>query len=83
MKTKKLESDVFQDVGVYRHAIIHRGNKLQKEPKVFLFFGKGEVVSLTDDHIDIIFRTVVDELNRIGREYYGTDPQFRFDRPMN
>ena len=82
-KSQELESDVFQDIGVYRRAILHRGNKLQKDPEVFRFFGKGEGVSLTSDHIDTIFRGVVDELNRIGREYYGTDPQFSFDQPMN
>ena len=78
-----LESDVFKDVNVYRRAIIHAGGKLQEKPKVFRFFEKGEEVSLTQKHIDLIFRQVVDELNRIGREHYGTDPQFSFDRPMN
>lgn len=82
-ESNDLKSDVFQDVGVYRHAILHRGNKLQKEPKVFRFFGKGEVVSLTNEHVDIIFRGVVDELNRIGREHYGMDPRFSFEQPMN
>ena len=82
-KSQELESDVFQDIGVYRHAILHRGGKLQKEPQVFRFFRKGEIVSLTNEHVDTIFRGVVDELNRIGREYYGTDPQFSFDQPMN
>ncbi len=78
-----LESNVFQDIGLYRHAILHRGNKLQKEPQVFSFFKKGEVVSLTNGHVDTIFRRVVDELNRLGRDHYGTDPQFSFDQPMN
>lgn len=78
----ELESDVFKDVNVYRRAIIHAGGKLRDEPKVFHFFRRGEVVSLTDDHIDTIFRRVVDELNRIGRDHYGADPQFNFDQPL-
>ena len=78
-----LKSDVFQDVNIYRQAVIHAGGKLGKEPKVFRFFGKGEEVSLTSDHIVLIFRRVVDELNRIGRNCYHTDPQFRFDWPLN
>ena len=78
-----LKSDVFRDVNVYRRAIIHAGGKLRDEPKVFNFFKKGEEVSLTSKHIDLIFRRVVDELNRIGRVYYGTDPQFSFDQSLN
>ena len=73
-----LESDVFKDVNVYRRAIIHAGGKLQEKPKVFRFFEKGEEVSLTQKHIDLIFRQVVDELNRIGREHYGTGPAVQF-----
>ncbi len=78
-----LKSDVFKDVNVYRRAIIHAGGKLQDKPKVFCFFEKGEEVSLTQKHIDLIFRHVVEELNRIGREHYGTDPQFSFDKQLN
>ena len=78
-----LNSDVFRDVNVYRRAIIHAGGRLRDEPKVFGFFEKGEEVSLTHKHIDLIFRHVVDELNRIGKEHYGTDPQFSFGHPLN
>ena len=78
-----LKSDVFRDVNVYRRAIMHASGKLQDEPKIFNFFKKGEEVSLTSQHIDLIFRGVVDELNHIGIEHYQTDPQFSFDHPMN
>ena len=77
-----LKSAVFRDVNVYRRAIAHAGGKLPDEPKVFHFFRKGEEASLTNAHIEFIFRSVVDELNRIGRDCYGTDPEFSFDQPL-
>ena len=81
-RKNNIKSDVFSDINKYRQAIIHTGGKLDKNPKVFRFFRKGEVVSLTNEHVEIIFRSAVDELNRIGRDYYGTDPQFSFDQPL-
>lgn len=77
-----LKSDVFGDVNMYRQAAIHAGGKLDKEPKVFRFFKKGEEASLTNEHIEVIFRYVVDELNRIGKDHYSTNPQFSFDQPL-
>ena len=77
-----LGSDVFGDVRSYRHAIMHAGGRLGTEPRVFRFFAKGDKVTLTADHIDIIFRAAIDDLNRIGEEYFGTNPGFNFETPM-
>ena len=78
----ELGSDVFGDVRRYRHAIMHTRGRLRVEPKVFRFFRKGDKVTLTADHMDIIFRTAIGDLNRIGKEYFGTNPRFNFETPM-
>ena len=74
---------MFGDVRSYRHAIVHAGGRLGTEPKVFRFLAKGDKVTLTADHIDIIFRAAVDDLNRIGEEYFGTNPRFNFETSMH
>ncbi|MCY4532697.1 MAG: hypothetical protein OXC84_10270 [Gammaproteobacteria bacterium] len=79
----QLKSDVFRDLNRYRQAILHNEAQLSEKPKVIRLFRKGDQVTLTRDHMDTIFRKVIVELNRIGRDYYGKDPGFRFDVPMH
>ena len=81
-KKNDLGSDVFGDFRIYRNAIMHANGALGDEPKVFFFFSKGEKVVLSSDHIDTMFRTAIDELNRIGKEYFGTNPRFSFEEPL-
>ena len=76
-------SDVFRDLNRYRNAILHTGSELRDEPRAIHFFRKGEEVSLTHEHMERIFEIVVEDLNRIGRDCYGTDPQFSFDIPLH
>ena len=78
-----IKSDVFRDLMLYRRAIVHASSKLRDEPKVLRFFGKNEIICLTDEHLDMAFREVVNELNRIGTTYYGCDPCLSFDYPLN
>ena len=78
-----LESDVFHDLNKYRQAILHAGGKLQVEPKEIDFFAKGDIVELTENHMDSIFRLVVHDLNRIGQAHYGTDFKFTFEKDLN
>ena len=82
-KKSDLGSDVFQDVRMYRNSIMHVHGTLRDEPKVFHFFGKGDEVTLTSDHVDIMFITAIDELNRIAKEYFGTNPRFSFEEPLH
>ena len=77
-----LVSDVFGDVRTYRHAIVHSNGRLEDEPEVFHFFRKGQVLALTSEHVDVIFRLVIDDLNRMGKEYFHMDPRFNFEEPM-
>ncbi len=77
-----LGSDVFGDVRMYRHAIMHAGGRLGAEPRVFRFFGKGDRVTLTAGHIEVIFKAAIDDLNRIGEEFFGTNPRLNFETPM-
>lgn len=78
-----LKSDVFHDLNRYRQAILHGGGQLREHPKEIMFFRKGERVDLGRGHMDLLFRMVVDELNRFGVEQYGRDPGFTFDKRMS
>ena len=79
----KIESDVFQDLNKYRQAILHGSGKLDREPKVIRFFKKGNVVSFTSNQMHELFSILIEELNRIGETYYGENPRFSLDKPLN
>ena len=81
--TNAVESAVFGDLTKYRNAILHKSNRLRATPDVLRYFAKGDEVSPTPDQIDSIFRDLTDELNRIGRKYYDTDPGFAFSKRLN
>ncbi len=78
----ELASEVFQDLNKYRQAILHRGSKLDREPTELGFFGKGDVVAFTKDQMHDLFALLIEELNRIGKKYYGQDPGFTLDKPI-
>ena len=78
-----LKSDVFYDLNKYRQAILHAGGTLRTEPRALRLFRKGDQVAFTHEHMHQVFRTLMDELNRISREFYGIDTQFVFDTPLN
>lgn len=78
-----LKSDVFRDLNKYRQAILHAGGTLREEPRALRIFRLGEQVLLTTEHMEQIFSTVVDELNKIREEHYGQCPKFRFDAPLH
>ena len=82
LQKNDLKSDLFHDLNRYRQAILHGGGRLQNRPKKIPFFRKGERVDLTGDHMDSMFRMVVNELNRLGVEHYGDNPGFTFDKSM-
>ena len=79
----EIESAVFGDLNKYRNAIVHKRGRLDATPKALRYFAKGDEISPTSDHIDSIFRDLIDELNRLGREYYNTDPELVFARRLN
>lgn len=79
----KVKSDVFKELNWYRQAIIHGSGTLDKNPKIICFFKKGEIVSLTKDHMHELFSILIDELNRLGETYYGKNPQFSLPRLLN
>ena len=64
-----LASNVFHDLNRFRQAILHAGGKLDIQPKTIPLFNKGDEVILTTGDINLIFRLIVDELNRIGRSF--------------
>ena len=78
-----LKSDVFGDLNKYRNAILHAEATLREEPRVLPFFRKGQQILLTSEHMETVFSTIVDELNKIGEEHYGQNPDFRFKMPLH
>ena len=79
----KIVSDVFGDLREYRHAILHREGRLDKDPKVIRLVKKGEIVSLTGEDMHVLFSILIEELNRIGKIYYRQNPGFSFDKFLN
>ena len=79
----EVKSDIFYDLNRYRQAILHAGGVLVGKPKVIHLFKPGDEVLLTDDHMYQIFSHLIDELNRIGKTYYGQDPQLSLDKSLN
>ena len=78
-----IKSDVFQDVRIYRNSILHANGTLDQVPKIFRFFSKGDKVTLTSQDIDEIFRAAIDELNRIAKKYFDTNPRFILEEPLH
>ena len=82
LREPDVTSELFADLTRCRNAIVHGGG-LRRNAKVLPFFRKGDTITLTKDQIDTIFRMLVVDLNRIGREFYDSDPGFRFDKRLN
>ena len=80
---RKIKSDVFRDLNMYRQAILHVNGRLDRETNVLNFFNRGETVAFTENQMTELFSTLVCELNRIGKEYYKIDPGFSFERALN
>ena len=78
----KVQSDVFQDLNKYRQAILHSGSLLDRVPMKMKFFSKGERVAFTDEQMESLFACLVEELNRVGSEYYKAHPGFTFEKPI-
>ena len=78
----EIESDVFHDLNKYRQAVLHAGGRLVGNPKVMKFCKSGEEVLLSEKNIHDMFVALTNELNRIGRDYYGQDPGFSLNKPM-
>ena len=78
-----IESIVFQDLNKYRQAVLHASGRLDREPEVVRLFSKGDVVAFTKEQMYTLFSTLIDELNRLGRTYYGQDPRLTLDKSMS
>ena len=78
-----VKSDVVHDLNKYRQAILHAGGRLDSKSKVLRLFRKGDEVDLNTSQMGALFRELIDELNRIGREYYHTDPEFTFEKRLH
>ncbi len=75
-------SAVFADLNKYRQAILHVNGRLDRDPEILKFFVKGDVVEFSETQMHDLFAQLVEELNRIGGEYYEANPGFTFDSPI-
>ena len=78
-----IESDVFRDLNMCRQAILHVSGRLDAKLIALRLFRRGDAVSFTGDQMYELFAALIRELNRIGEAYYGKNPEFTFDRPLN
>lgn len=79
----ELTSEVFADLNHMRRAILHIRNRMANEPTAIRIYRKGDIVTLASEHMKLIFEAIIEDLNRIGREHYGSNPQFRLYAPLN
>lgn len=77
-----IKSGVFGDLNKYRQAILHVGSCLDREPEVAKFFKEGDKVDFTEDQMTELFSVMIEELNRIGKEYYKSDPGFSLEQAL-
>ena len=78
-----IQSDVFKDLNMFRQAVVHGGGVLRRNPQVLKLFSQGQEVVLSNEHMHDIFAKLIEELNRIGREYYSTSPGFTLNKVLN
>ena len=81
-KKNDVRSDVFADLNKYRQAILHVDGRLDRDSEILNFFVKGDVVEFSEPQMHELFAQLVEELNRIGGEYYGANPGLTFDSPI-
>ena len=78
-----IKSDVFQDLNLYRQAVLHAKGQLDREPKVMRFLRKGDAVSLTKQNMDELFSELVGALNHLAETYYGIqNAGFTLNKPL-
>lgn len=78
-----VKSALFGDLNKYRRAILHARSRLASKPEVLPYFAKDDEISPTSDQMFAIFQDLIGELNRLGREYYDTDPELGFGRRLH
>ena len=78
-----ISSDVFHDLNKFRQAILHAGSRLDEETKAIHFFRKGDTVAFTENQMTELFAAIIEELNRIGNEYYNMNPGFSFKQALD
>lgn len=78
-----VESDVFYDLNTYRQAAVHSFQIIKREPRILTYFAEGDRMEFTAQQMQHLFRQLIDELNRIGAVYYGSDPGFSLDQRLN
>lgn len=78
-----IASQVFRDLNIYRRAAVHAGRILREQPKVLPFLSKNAALRFTADEMQTLFELLIDELNRVGRDYYQTNTNFALSRALH
>ena len=77
-----IESDVFRDLNLCRRAVVHAGRIVRSQPKVLPFLSKGAAMQFSAADMQRLFELLIEELNRLGRDYYRTNTKFTLSRSL-
>ena len=78
-----VKSEVFRDLNIYRRAAIHAGRIVRSQPKVLPFLSKDAGLRFSPADIQRLFELLIDDLNRLRRDYYHTNPGFSLSQRLN
>ena len=78
-----VKSEVFCDLNIYPRAAVHARRVVRDQPRVLPFLSKGAALRFTAADMQRLFELLVDELNRLCRDYYRTNANFSLSRRLN
>ena len=78
-----VKSEIFRDLNIYRQAAVHARRIVRSQPKVLPFRSKGAALRFSPADMQRLFELLIDELNRIGRDYYHASTSFSLSRKLN
>ena len=78
-----VKSEIFRDLNIYRRAAVHARRIVRSQPKVFPFLSKDAALRFSPADMQQLFELLIDELNRIGRDYYHINTNFSLSRTLN
>ena len=78
-----VKSEIFRDLNIYRRAAVHAGRIVRSQPNVLPFLSKNAALRFSPADMQRLFELLIDELNRLGRDYYHTNTSFTLSRTLN
>ena len=78
-----VKSEIFRDLNIYRRAAVHARRIVRSQPKVLPFLSKDAALRFSPADMQRLFELLINELNRLGRDYYHTNTSFSLSRTLN